>query len=373
MLAKKAITHVRKPTTLGYYSRLFLVPKPMKRWRTVIDLSMLNHHLHVPTFKMETAESIRKTIRKGEWVTSIDLTDAYFPIHPQSQKYLRFQTEKGIFQFRALPFGVATAPLEFTRIVKEVKLIAQARNLRIHQYLDDWLLRSPTEEQCLKDSENLVKLVQELGWLINFQKSELVPTQKLDFLGYHFDLQRGLVFPTQKKLDRLNIQTVSIRRSLVLTPRKLMSLIGTLASLEKTVPLGRLHMRPFQWYLRSRWKFPQSLDKRIPVTGNFLNHLKWWENLQNLMAGAPIHSHIHNTLVFTDASQKGWGAHLNEIVLSGLWSNKEAQLHINVLELKAVLLALKGFQEHLQGQRVLICSDNSTVVSYLNKEGGTHS
>ena len=133
MLLKNAITHVRKPTTLGYYSRLFLVPKPMKRWRPVIDLSMLNNHLHVPTFKME-AESIRKSIRKGEWVTSIDLTDAYFhvPIHPQSQKYLRFQTKNGVFQFRALPFGVATAPLEFTHIVKEVKLIAQARNLRIH-------------------------------------------------------------------------------------------------------------------------------------------------------------------------------------------------------------------------------------------------
>ena len=270
ILAKKAITHVRKPSTLGYYSRLFLVPKPMKRWRPVIDLSMLNNHLHVPTFKMETAESIRKSIRQGEWVTSIDLTDAYFhvPIHPQSQKYLRFQTKKGVFQFQALPFGVATAPLEFTRIVKEVKLIAQARNLRIHQYLDDWLLQSPTKDQCLKDSEKLVKLVQELGWLINFQKLELVPTQKLDFLGYHFDLQRGLVFPTQKKLDRLKVQTVSIRKSLVLTPRKLMSLIGTLASLEKTVPLGRLHMRPFQWYLRSNWKFPQSLDKNIPVTRN---------------------------------------------------------------------------------------------------------
>ena len=96
MLTKKAITHVRKPTTLGYYSSLFLVHKPMKRWRPVIDLSMLNNHLHVPTFKMETAESIRKSIRQGEWVTSIDLTDAYFhvPIHPQSQKYLRFQTKQ---------------------------------------------------------------------------------------------------------------------------------------------------------------------------------------------------------------------------------------------------------------------------------------
>ena len=128
MLTKKAVTRVRKPTTLGYYSRLFLVPKPMKRWRPVIDLSMLNNHLHIPSFNMETAESIRKSIRKGEWVTLIDLTDAYFhvPIHPQSQKYLRFQTKKEVFQFRALPFGVATAPLEFTHIVKEVKLIAQA-------------------------------------------------------------------------------------------------------------------------------------------------------------------------------------------------------------------------------------------------------
>ena len=90
------------------------------------------------------------------------------------------------------------------------------------------------------------------------------------------------------------------------------------------------------------------------------------------MAGGPIDPHVHNTLVFTDASQKDWGAHLNDLVLSGLWSNKESQLHINVLKLKAVLLAQKGLQEHLQGQRVLICSDNSTV-SYLNKEGGTHS
>ena len=107
------------------------------------------------------------------------------------------------------------------------------------------------KEQCLIDSENLVKLVQELGWLINFQMSELVPTQKLGFLGYHFNLERDLVFPTQKKLDQLKVQTVSIRKLLVLTPIKLMSLIGTLASLEKTVPLGRLHMRPFQWYLKS--------------------------------------------------------------------------------------------------------------------------
>ena len=61
-------------------------------------------------------------------------------------KISEISDKKRGFQFWALIFGVATAPLEFTRIVKEVKLIAQARDLRIHQYLDNCLLRSPTKE-----------------------------------------------------------------------------------------------------------------------------------------------------------------------------------------------------------------------------------
>ena len=85
-----------------------------------------------------------------------------------------------------------------------------------------------------------------------------------------------------------------------------------------------------------------------------------------------MHPSIHMFIILLCSQILGSGAHLNDIVLSGLWSSKESQLHINGMELKAVLLALKGFQDHLKDQRVLICSDNNTVVSYLNK-GGTHS
>ena len=61
---------------------------------------------------METPESILASLRKGEWVTSIDLTDAYLhvPIHTQSQKYLRFHFQGVTYQFTSLPFGLATAP-----------------------------------------------------------------------------------------------------------------------------------------------------------------------------------------------------------------------------------------------------------------------
>ena len=70
------------------------------------------------------------------------------PIHPRSRKYLRFFLNSKAYQFTALPFGLATAPLEFTKVVKEVKLMAQSRGIRIHQYLDDWLLRAPCPETC---------------------------------------------------------------------------------------------------------------------------------------------------------------------------------------------------------------------------------
>ena len=85
--------------------------------------------------------------------------------------------------------------------------------------------------------------------------------------------------------------------------------------------------------------------------------------------GYPLHPEENTILIFTDASNQGWGAHLENMTVSGSWINQEKTLHINVLELKAVFLALKSFQN----KRILRATDNATVVSYLNKQGGTHS
>ena len=117
---------------------------------------------------------------------------------------------------------------------------------------------------------------------------------------------------------------------------------------------------------------------RIPGKGDSSSkvsslHLLWWTKETNVLLGQPLHPLRHAIQIFTDASKEGWGAHLGDFTARGTWSVPESHLHINFLELKAVLLALKRFQHLVQGKVVLVATDNTTVVAYINKEGGMRS
>ena len=81
--------------SLGFFNRLFLVPKPNSKRRSILVLSKLNLFLKAEKFKKETPETIRISLQQGEWVTSITFKNAYLhiPIQEQSRKYLRFQVQ----------------------------------------------------------------------------------------------------------------------------------------------------------------------------------------------------------------------------------------------------------------------------------------
>ena len=260
---------VQNQTSLGFFNRLFLVPKPNNSWRPILDLSKLNLFLKTEKFKMETPETIRTSLQQGEWVTSVDFRDAYFhiPIQEHSRKYLRFHVQGRIYQFKALPFGLSTAPMEFTVIAKEVKLMATHQGVRIHQYLDDWLVRATSPQTC-------AKMCQDLGWLVNLEKSELEPKQVFDFVGYRFDLRSGRVRPTPDRWQSLQEKTQELLILPTCPARQFMSLIGLLTATEKQVHLGRLHMRPIQWHLKNNWRVPESPEKIIPLPKSLHPHLQ---------------------------------------------------------------------------------------------------
>ena len=59
--------------------------------------------------------------------------------------------------------------------------------------------------------------------------------------------------------------------------------------------------------------------------------------------------------------------------IGGRWSEIERGKHINALELKATLFALKAFSEKIVGKHIKVLTGNSTAASYINNMGGTKS
>ena len=201
LLQKEAIEIVPSQSQdLGFYSRLFLVPKKTGGMRPVIDLSILNTFLIVPHFKMETNRSIRDSILPGMWTTSLDLSDAYFhiPISPVFRKYLRFVWNDQVFQFKALPFGLAIAPLVFTKVLQTVMAHLHSLAIQIHCYLDDSLLKEFNQDILNSHTQTTINLLLQLGFLVSWKKSELSPSQDFLFLGEHYRTDLGLVSPLQR-------------------------------------------------------------------------------------------------------------------------------------------------------------------------------
>ena len=373
MLAKGAL-EIARDLGPSFYSRLFLVEKATGGWRPVIDLSHLNDFVQLTPFKMETVASVLLSVREGDFLASLDLKDAYFqiPIHGSSRKLLRFMSEGTVYQFKALCFGLSTAPQVFTRVFAAVSAWAHSRGIRLLRYLDDWLVLSSSEKKAKESIRELLSLCHTLGIVINENKSDLVPSQSAKYLGMTIDTGAGKVFPSLARVEKF--LTVAERFcSMQSPPAQLWQVIlGHLASLERLVPHGRLRMRSLQWHLKMHWS-PESDPPSLPVAlpEEARRDLSWWMVRDHLLVGVRFGTPAPDLHLYSDASSSGWGAHLLDQNVSGVWSAQEKLLHINLLEMKALFLGLQAFQEDVAGHHVTAMCNNSTVVAYVNKRGGT--
>jgi hypothetical protein len=88
------------------------------------------------------------------------------------------------------------------------------------------------------------------------------------------------------------------------------------------------------------------------------------------MTGVALLHTFPSLTLYTDSSLQGWGAFLEGKSVSGVWSLVQQQEHINLLEMRALLLALQHFKTFLVSKAVMLATDNTTVVAYLQNQGG---
>ena len=133
---------------------------------------------------------------------SLDLKDAYFHIgiNPADRRYLHFCHNSTAWQFTVLPFGLSTSPRVFTNILKPVLAYAHLHRVKLHMFLDDWLLNPGTHQEALEQTSWLKSLCRKLGLVLNLEKSDLAPSQVATFLGIELDTLVGLARPSHKRV-----------------------------------------------------------------------------------------------------------------------------------------------------------------------------
>ena len=131
-------------------------------------------------------------------------------------------------------------------------------------------------------------------------------------------------------------------------------------------------MRSLQWHLKTHWS-PESDPPSLPVplSRKVREDLSWWMVRDHLFQGVRFGTPPPDLHLYLDASRSGWGTHLLDHFVSWVWSEEEKLLHINLLEMKAMFLALQSRRVVVTGRQVTAMCDNSMVVAYVNKQGST--
>ena len=383
-LLKKGVIIEMETDEQGFFNRVFLRPKKTdasetrmeKRWRLILDVSRLNNFLRAKHFKMETVQVIRNTLSENLWATSVDFSDAYhhIPIHPNMQNFLAFQVGTTRYKYVACPFGLNAIPQVFTELMTPLKVFTKTTaNVEIFQYLDDWLILAKSSERVLSATKFFIETCVNLGLLVNLDKSVLKPSQTLTHLGVVWNFKSNtLTTPPDKKL-----WLTSTCRTICNSKRSQLPLLettlGKMISVEKVVHLGRINYRAFQSDVLRELRRGRT-PRWVRLTEAAKRDMKWWSTTDNLDREVPFIDPKHDTVVTTDASLNGWGAHSNDWFIQGEWTVLEKRRHINELELQAVIRTLeKVGKSQLSNKVILFMIDNKTAVAYINKQGGTRS
>ncbi len=281
-------------------------------------------------------------------------------ILPRHRPFLRFAFEGRAWQYRVLPFGLSLSPRVFTKVVEGALTPLREVGGRILNYLDDWLILAQSREQLGNHRDLVLRHLSQLGLLVPC--AENLFSRCGVRLSEYDGTPHGGTCPSSAELPEF------LQRQEWGAPGaygvRSCSHTAQIASYETTSALATLPdpevgMAPrytASGYHPAVSPLPQPLDGPCLSTG--------W--------GAPRTS-VPAYCCHNRCLQHGLGCYMQRAGSLGALDRPRLLWHINCLELWAVHLALRKFRPLLLGKHVLVRTDNTAAVSYINRLGGIRS
>ena len=288
-----------------FLSRIFVVPKVPTGWRLILDVSALNKYIVIPSFKMSNHASLRQALAPPVWLSSLDLKDAYLhvPIRQNLHKFLALSCWGKLFFFRALPFGLATAPWLFTTLMDAALNSLRKEGLNILGYIDDLVLWNSSSPELQLQTNRTVTVLQNLGLTINLEKSCLSPVSSLAWLGIVWNGREGTWCPNSSLLERIASRSQALSLASTSTRRQWEALCGLIAFAAQVNRRAR-HLMHHTANL-SLFDHAVDRDQRVKVHPLLLASLKPWLEVQDWLRPEKFFTPQRTVQCWTDASLGG--------------------------------------------------------------------
>ncbi len=349
----------------------FATPKKGGDWRLVVDWRHLNKIMKeetVPT-KFPTLQDIRSLIQKEWWMASIDLKDAYNHLRwsDSVQDRIWTQTPSGEeYCWKGLGFGCKLAPRVFQLTLRAALAPLQREGIIAVNYLDDIFVTAESAEECRVKTQIIVNHLTQLGFLISEKKSQLQPTQVLEYLGMIWNTREMTMVIGQRKRDAIRKQIQQIVRKKNGQVRAMASLVGKLIA---AVPALGEHMKstlkPIYTWIQ-KYQASRGWNGRAPLNNTVKRILRKIREMIPKWNGNPIHLQHPKLIITCDASETGWGAWSNQGHTAwGYWRKDQQEKHITYLETLCATMALSMWTQDLFKETVLVRTDNTCAQHYL--------
>ena len=353
---------IEKVTHSQWAAPVVPVPKGDGRIRLCGDYKVtINPALEVDKYPLPKPDDLFATLAGGKKFSKIDLTHAYqqMNLEESSRELVTINTHRGLYRYKRLPFGVASAPAIFQKVMDTV-----LQGLpRVICYLDDILVTGSTEEEHLQNLEKVLQRLQQYNIRANKAKCAFM-CDAVEYLGHRIDAT-GLHTTTSK------VEAIS-QAPQPKNVQELQSFLGLLHYYGKFLPSLSTLLQPLNNLLRTghKWAWTQECQQAF-------------EEAKKLLLTAPVLAHYDPTMPIKmagDASAYGIGAVISHVfpdsserpIAFASRTLTATEQNYPQLEKEALSLVygIRKFHQYLYGRRFVLVTDHKPLTTVLGPKNG---
>ena len=155
----------------------------------------VNRAAKMDTYPLPRIDDLFASLVGGKTFSTLDLAHAYqqVPLEEGSRQYVTINTTKGLYRYNRLPFGVASAPSIFQRIMDAILQGLPG----VCVYLDDILVTGETEDKHLQNLEQVLSRLEKAGLQLQRQKCTFMQPS-VEYLGHR--ISAAGLHPSEEKV-----------------------------------------------------------------------------------------------------------------------------------------------------------------------------